>query len=83
MGDAVGAEANGIAQPNFGDYYQSGEVKVTRRAVVLSNDARNMEIKAYQFHDLPRYCGIPNEDLVKFLKECDGLVRMILISDKV
>lgn len=43
----------------------------------LSDAARNMEIKAPNFHDMPRFYGMPNDDVMKFLKEFKNLVGRI------
>ena len=61
-----------MAQLTYGAYMQPGEIKAGKSAIVLSNDARNMEIKPHHFHDLPKYYGMANEDVIRFLQEFEG-----------
>lgn len=58
----------------FKDYYQPREVKVGGPLVVLFDGARNLDIKAHHFHDMP------NKDVMKFLKEFEYVVGRIPLS---
>lgn len=64
----------------YGAYMQPGEIKVGKSAVVLSNEARNMEIKAHHFRDLPKYYGMANEDIIRFLKQFESLIARIPLT---
>ena len=58
-----------VHEITYGAYMQPGEIKAGGSAIVLSVAARNMEIKSHHFHDMPKYYGMDNEDVIRFLKE--------------
>lgn len=72
-------QVNHAAPQNYRSYMQPREVKVVGSTVMLSNDATNMDIKAH-FHELPRFYGMPNKDVMKFFKEYEGLVGLIPLT---
>ena len=66
-----------MAQLTYGTYMQPCEIKAGGLAIVLSNDARNMEIRPHHLLDMPNYYGVYNEDIIRFLKEFEVLVSRI------
>ena len=57
-----------MAQLTYGTYMQLSEIKAGGPAIVLSNDARNMEIKPHHLLVMPKYYRVDNEDIIRFLK---------------
>ena len=59
---------------------QPGEVKSGKAAIVLSNEARNLELKAHHFHNLPKFYEMANEDVIRFLKVFEALIAGIPLT---
>ena len=80
-GDDEARQVNtAVPEIAYGTYMQPGEIKAGGSAIVLSAAARNMEIKSHHFHDMPKYYGIANEDVIRFLKEFEGLIARIPLT---
>lgn len=69
-----------MAQSTYGAYMQPGEVKARKAAIMLSNLVRNFELKAHHFHNLPKFYGMANEDVIRFLNEFEVLIAGIPLT---
>ena len=83
-GNNGNAEATGqrdlVTEITYGTYMQPGEIRVGGSSIVLSAAARNMEIKSHHFHDMPKYYGMANEDVIRFLKEFEALIARLPLT---
>ena len=69
-----------VPEITYGTYMQPGEIKAGGSAIVLSAATRNMEIKSHHFHDMTKYYGMANEDVIRFLKEFEGLIARLPLT---
>ena len=69
-----------VPEITYGTYMQPGEIRAGGSAIVLSVAARNMEIKSHHFHDMPKYYGMDNEDVIRFLKEFEALIARLPLT---
>ena len=46
-------------------------------AIVLTNATRNLDIKNHMFHQIPKFYGMANEDVMTYLRDVNAFIRHI------
>ena len=72
MGDQRQEQENVVAPPITMDAHNKVTIGTYRPALVLSDAARKLEIKGHFIQQLPKFYGMPNEDVLSFMREYLG-----------
>ena len=59
---------------------QPSMVRAGKAAIVLSIEARNIQLKAHHLHNLPKFYGRADEDVMGFIKEFELLISGVPLT---
>ena len=81
MGDQGQEQENVVAPPVTMGAHNKVTIGTYRPALVLSDAARKLEIKGHFIQQLPKFYGMPNEDVLSFMREIGNFVMTLTVPD--